>query len=31
VRETEAYSTRLLPDFTLDLAAVFAAADAAQG
>jgi hypothetical protein len=28
VRETETYSTCLLPDFTLDLAAVF---DAAQG
>jgi hypothetical protein len=31
MRETETFSTRWLPDFTLDLVAVFAAADAAQG
>jgi hypothetical protein len=30
VRETESYTTRLFPGFVLDLAVVFAAADAAR-
>jgi len=31
VKESETYSTRLLPGFVLELAPIFAAADAAQG